>query len=127
MIDYTGPRRERLLEMFAAIDAKDARAFSEYLTGTAEFRFGSAPIVKGREQIRQAVEGFFGTIAAVRHEVELFVGDADRVLCEGQVTYTRHDGSSITLPFADSFVISANGIDSYRIYIDIAPLYAPAA
>lgn len=116
-------RSERLMAMFAAIDAKDALAFSEFLTESAEFRFGSSPTVAGREQIREAVAGFFTTIAALVHEVDLIVGEGEHLLCEGQVTYTRHDGSTITLPFADSFVMNVNGIDRYRIYIDIAPLY----
>ena len=121
-------RRQKLVEeLFAAIDAKDAQAFSEFLTESAEFRFGSSPIVQGRERIRDAVDGFFASIAALKHDLDLVLGDGKHLLCEGHVTYTRHDGSRITLPFADSFVVNTDGIERYRIYIDIAPLYEQPA
>ena len=48
----------------------------------------------------------------------------DRVACEGAVTYTRHDGSTITLPFANIFGLRQGLIATYHIHIDIAPLYA---
>ena len=87
--------------MFAAIDRKDSTVFVGYLTDDAVFRFGSAPAVRGRDAIREAVDGFF----------------------EGEVTYTRLDGTSVTLPFADVFEYEGDQIAEYKIYIDIAPLY----
>jgi hypothetical protein len=45
-------------------------------------------------------------------------------VCEGEVTYRRHDNSEITLPFADAFDLRGDLISGYRIYIDIAPLFA---
>jgi hypothetical protein len=44
---------------------------------------------------------------------------------EGVVTYTRLDGTEITLPFADTMVLRGDRIAEYYIYLDIAPLYAP--
>jgi limonene-1,2-epoxide hydrolase len=52
------------------------------------------------------------------------VADDKAVACEGEVTYTRHDGSKITLPFVNIFEVSAGLITLYRVYIDIAPLFA---
>jgi hypothetical protein len=45
------------------------------------------------------------------------------------VTYTRHDDSRITLPFVDVLVRASSAgarltIADYRIYMDVAPLYA---
>ena len=45
-------------------------------------------------------------------------------VCEGEVTYERHDGSKITLPFTDVFEYSGERIAHYKIYMDIGPLYA---
>ncbi|MDH3577585.1 MAG: nuclear transport factor 2 family protein [Gammaproteobacteria bacterium] len=110
--------------MFAAIDSKDAQAFVGFLTDDAVFRFGSAPAVRGREAILAAVDGFFGTIAACSHDVQNTLASGSTLVCEGEVTYRRHDDTEITLPFTNIFEYDGDLISQYKIYIDIAPLYA---
>ena len=110
--------------LFAAIDANDAASFVAYLTEDAAFRFGSAPPVHGREAIREAVEGFFATIAGCRHTIRNSLRDGATLVCEGEVTYRRHDDSEISVPFADIFEYEGDLIAEYKIYIDISPLYA---
>lgn len=110
--------------LFAAIDAKDAAAFVDYLTDDAVFRFGSAPPVRGRAAIEAAVDGFFGTIAGCSHLVHKTLISGSTLVCEGNVTYTRVDGSSITLPFTDVFEYDDALISHYKIYMDISPLYS---
>ena len=41
-----------------------------------------------------------------------------------EVTNTRHDGSRISIPFANVFEYRDSLIADYRIYIDIGLLYA---
>ena len=113
--------------VFAAIDRKDTTAFVGFLTDDAVFRFGSAPAVRGREAIRAAVDGFFATIAASSHAIHQVLTSGATQLCEGEVTYTRPDGMSVTLPFADVFEYEGDRIAQYKIYIDIAPLYSDQA
>lgn len=110
--------------VFAAIDSKDAEAFVGFLTEDAVFRFGSAPAVHGRNAIRAAVDGFFGTIKACSHKIARTLADGSTLVCEGEVTYRRLDDTEITLPFADVFEYDADLISKYKIYIDISPLYA---
>jgi ketosteroid isomerase-like protein len=110
--------------MFAAIDSKDAQAFVGFLTADAVFRFGSAPAVRGRDAILAAVDGFFGTIASCAHDVQKFLSSDRTLVCEGEVTYGRHDGTEVTLPFVDIFEYDGDLISRYKIYIDIGPLYA---
>ena len=50
--------------------------------------------------------------------------DGSTQFIEGEVTYTRLDGTEITLPFADVFEYSGQRIRHYKIYMDINPLYA---
>jgi hypothetical protein len=45
-------------------------------------------------------------------------------LSERELTYARHDGSTITLPFVDVFNLDADRIANYKIFMDIGPLYA---
>ncbi len=110
--------------LFGAIDANDAAAFVGYLTDDAVFRFGSAPPVRGRAAIQAAVGGFFGTIASCSHKVQNTFGTGSTLVCEGEVSYTRIDGSSITLPFTDVLEYDGDLISHYKIYMDISPLYA---
>ena len=118
------PEQSTLQALFAAIDAMDSAAFTDFLTDDAEFRFGSAPAVSGKAAIAEAVSGFFQSIAALRHEVEFVVTQGDVLIAEGTVNYTRHDGSQVSLPFADIFTMDGSRIANYKIYMDIAPLYA---
>jgi limonene-1,2-epoxide hydrolase len=111
-------------KLFASIDAMDMESFLSFVDKDAIFRFGSAPAVEGHEAIRAAVGGFFDSIAGLRHVLKRTVVSGSTVVCEGEATYTRLDSSMITLPFANIFEISGGLITQYKIYIDIAPVYA---
>ncbi len=111
-------------DLFAAIDAADTERFLGFLTEQATFRFGSAEPLVGREAIRAGVDGFFATIGGSRHAVTGVWRGPGSLVVEGTVTYTRLDQSVITLPFANVFDMSDERIAHYRIYVDIAPLYA---
>jgi ketosteroid isomerase-like protein len=114
-------------QLFAAIDARDARAFAGFLTPDARFRFGNTPTIIGSEAVRAAVAAFFDAIGGCRHELLRTTSGATSLACEGLVTYTRHDGTSITLPFANVVEMRGDKAAAYRIYIDNTPLFAPAA
>ena len=102
----------------------DMDGFLSFLTPDAGFRFGSSPAVSGHEAIRAAVGGFFSSIAALSHDLRGSIENGETIVCEGEVTYTRHSGSKITLPFADVFEMRDGLIADYKIYMDIAPLFA---
>jgi ketosteroid isomerase-like protein len=113
--------------LFAAIDARDSSAFLTFLTPDAQFRFGNAPTMIGSEAIRAAVEGFFAAIAACQHRVLKTWNGTAAIACEGTVTYTRHDGSTVSVPFANVFELRGAKIAAYRIYIDNSPLFSAVA
>jgi hypothetical protein len=116
----------KILELFRTIDEMDSDKFVTFLTEDAQFRFGNAPAVNGKSAIREAVAGFFSTIKEINHKkINLWV-NSNSVLYEGEVTYTRHDGSTLTIPFINKFGMVGDKIKDYFIYIDITPLYAPA-
>jgi limonene-1,2-epoxide hydrolase len=121
----TGDARQQSLEaLFAAIDAQDASGFADFLTDDARFRFGSAPAVSGRADIIEAVDAFFASLAGVSHVVTAVATRGDMLFCEGETTYTRHDGKAVVVPFADVFDYAGDRIADYRIYADLTPLYA---
>jgi len=111
-------------KLFASIDRMDTESFLSFIDEDATFRFGSSPAVTGRDGIGASVNSFFSMFAALRHDLQRVVADDKVIVCEGEVTYTRHDGSKITLPFVNVFEVKNKLITLYRIYIDIGPLFA---
>jgi ketosteroid isomerase-like protein len=112
----------RVSDLFSAIDAKDTSGFLAFLTPDARFRFGNAPVVQGREAIGEVVGGFFASIEALEHDVGKTWSDETSIVCHGEVTYTRKDGSQLTVPFADVFGFQGDLIDEYLIHIDVSQL-----
>jgi ketosteroid isomerase-like protein len=110
--------------VFAVIDARDAAAFVALLTADGQFRFGNAPTLIGSDAIRASVSGFFGAIGSCSHRLIRTWSGPCWVACEGEVTYVRHDGSTITVPFANVFELRGTLIAVYRIYIDNSPLFS---
>jgi ketosteroid isomerase-like protein len=121
------PDRRWWESVFAVIDAADAAAFVDLLTPDAQFRFGNAPAVVGREAIHAAVAGFFAAIASSRHRFIGHWNGTAGAACEGEVTYTRHDGSILSVPFANVFELRGQKISEYRIYIDNSALFGARA
>jgi ketosteroid isomerase-like protein len=108
--------------LFKTIDAGDAAGFVDFLTPDAQFRFGNAPMIQGAREIGVAVTAFFGSIRSSQHRLVKSWCAGESAGCEGEVTYTRHDGSVVTFPFANVFQLRGEKISSYRIYVDISTL-----
>jgi hypothetical protein len=113
--------------LFRTIDGSDAAGFVDFLTPDAQFRFGNAPTIQGTAEIGAAVTGFFGTIRSSQHRLVQSWGAGESAGCEGEVTYTRLDGSVVTVPFANVFQFSGDKVSSYHIYIDISTLFSSTA
>ena len=111
-------------DVFFAVDRMDPDEFVSYLTEDARFKFGNAQAVVGRQGIKKAVSGFFGTIKALSHSVLNVWELGDSVISEVEVTYTRKDGKSVVLPCMNLFHMKGNKINDYKIFIDLTPLYA---
>ena len=112
----------RLPALFAAIDARDAHAFACFLSPDVEFTFANAPTLQGREQVQTVIAGFFSSLASLRHEVTEHWQSCDTLIMRGQVTYTRHDGSQLNVPFANIFKLRDGLIGDYQIFGDFSAL-----
>ncbi len=117
---------EKVRSLFECIDRKDADGFAGYLAEDAVFRFGNAEPVAGRDAVREMVAGFFQSIAALSHNVEQSWEVDGHLIAHGQVTYTRHDGTTLTVPFADLLATRDGLISEYLIFADVSELYAGA-
>lgn len=111
-------------KLFASIDAMDTESFIDFIAEDCTFCFGSSPPVTGRTAIRAAVNDFFSMLTGLRHDLHRTMAGESGIAYEGEVTYTRHDGSKIGVPFCNVFEIEERKINKYRIYIDLAPLFA---
>lgn len=110
-------------ELFKAIDDKDIDKFVSFLAPDCVFRFGNGPVVTGVSDIRQYVGGFFDSIRALLHQI---IDDWDvpgGKVCHGLVSYTRNDGTVLTVPFSNVFRIDSQGITEYLIFADTSELY----
>lgn len=115
-------------DLFQAVDAMDASRFVTHLTPDGIFRFGNWPAVAGQDATRAAVGQFFDTIRGLRHTLLGTWSDGDRLFCQGEVIYTRHDGSTVgPLPFFNVFRMVDGKIAEYLIYADVSPLYQAQA
>ena len=113
--------------LFRSVDAMDVETFLDFLEDDARFRFGSEQAVEGKDVIRETLEGFFASIKGLRHEILETWFHAETVICQGQVTYTRTDDSSVTIPFVNVLHMRKDRIREYLIYVDISPLYSAAS
>lgn len=119
------PASEWVRSLFAAIDSKDAGLFAAHLADDVELQFGNIPVLKGRDPVREFVEKFFASIRSLRHDVlEHWAVGGDTIVCRGTVTYTRHDGSVLSVPFANIMTVAGGRATAYRVYADVSALYA---
>lgn len=119
------PDRNWWESVFATIDGKDVPGFLAFLTADAEFRFANSPSAHGHEAIAAVVGGFLGAIGGSRHRLIRAWQDDASAVCEGEVTYTRLDGSTLTLPFVNVFYLRDGKVARYLIFIDNSALFAP--
>jgi len=112
--------------LFESIDSQDAETFAAFLSDDVRFRFGNADLVKEKAAVREVVAGFFASINGLHHEIQDVWEQRDAVVCHGVVTYTRHDSSTLTVPFANVFKMNGDLIREYLIFADVSQLYDPA-
>jgi len=117
---------DALDSVFVAIDARDTQAFLDHLHADVDFVFGNAPEVQGQEALREVIDGFFAALGGIAHHLDRRWAVDDTVICHGQVTYTRQDGSQLTVPFANVFTYDNGLIRDYRIFVDNSALFSAA-
>jgi hypothetical protein len=99
--------------MFGPADQLDLAGWATCLANDVHFRFGNAEPVHGRQAVQDVVGPFFDSIAGLRHDLLRDWSIDDTVIQELEVTYTRHDGSTLTVP----------AVNILRIQHDISTLY----
>jgi limonene-1,2-epoxide hydrolase len=111
-------------DLFADIDSMDPDAFVRHLTEDVRFTFGNSDTVVGRDNVRDVWAGFCDGIAGVQHDVIEQFEQGSATIVESTVTYTRKDASTISLPVVTIYRGDGDLIEDYRIFMDVAPLFA---
>jgi ketosteroid isomerase-like protein len=111
--------------VFATNDAMDAAAVASLFAEDGRVVLGNGQPLVGIDEIRTGTTAFFDTIAGLHHEIVKEWNVGDDTIAELKVTYNRKDGQQVTIPCVTIFHTDAAGkIDDYRVYFDVAPIYA---
>lgn len=110
-------------DLFASIDGKNTNQFSGFLTDDVQFRFGNMPVTQGKPAVAEQVDYFFNSLKTLKHTITDFWQKDNAISCHGTVTYTRHDNSTLTVPFCNIFKTNIQGIYEYLIFADVSNLY----
>jgi hypothetical protein len=111
--------------LFEDIDSMEPDAFARHLSDDVTMRFGNAEPLHGRAACRDAWAQFCETVDGVSHDMVNQWEVGSTTIAEANVTYTRKDGTEVTVPVLTIYETNADDeIDSYRIFIDLAPVFA---
>jgi ketosteroid isomerase-like protein len=111
-------------DVAATLDAGDVAKLGTMVTDDIQLRFASQPPVEGKEAFLAAFQQSLDSVVGFTHEVQEAWDVGDAVVLEMIVHYRRHDGSEISLPCCNIFRFAGELISDYRVYMDIAPVYA---
>ena len=100
-------------DLFQAVDEGDVDSFVRFMTEDVHFRAGSHEPLKGRGAVREDIAGLLSSIEGMRHVLSKTLVHDDIVVAHGTVTYTRHDESTLTVPFADIWGTDGEKIKEY--------------
>ena len=110
-------------QLFEAIDCKDAEKFVSFIAPSGLFRFGNMPPVEGKENIKISVNAFFESIESISHQLIDIWDVPEGKVCHGNVSYTRKNGSVLTVPFSNILKGKERNITEYLIFADTSNLY----
>ena len=113
-------------QLFKSIDNQDTEAFLAFLSDNVFFQFGNIEPVNGKTAVGDVISGFFDSIKALHHDITDMWEQDGVVICHGVVTYTRHDSSTLSVPFSNIFKLDGDLVREYLIYVDVSSLYKTA-
>jgi ketosteroid isomerase-like protein len=118
--------RQRIVRaMFDALDGGDIEQMARYMTDDVVTAFGNFPELNGKGAFHTMFRDVAKSVSGVLHEIHdlwQVEQDADVLVARMTVAYTRHDGSTTTLPCCNVFRMRANLVSHYSVYMDISPV-----
>jgi ketosteroid isomerase-like protein len=111
------------VRLFGRGEAFDSEGSIGFFTDNPMYQFGNGEPCLTKAAIKASIDGFFGAVDALYHNVRNLWEVGDCVFVEMDVTYWRKDGTSLTLPCADILRFEGNKIQELRIFMDANPIF----
>ena len=89
---------EWYLAYLNAMDKLDLDAYAGYLAEDCELQFGNNSIVKGKNNVVEALRAFWATIDGDEHNLQNIFGDDNNFVLEAFNTFKLKDGKTVTVP-----------------------------
>jgi len=115
-----------LWDYYADVDAMRMDEYLAHHTDDVVVRFANNPEAHGKEQVRAGIGHFWELIDGLRHDFVNVFQDGDTTVAEALIDYTRKDGGVVTIPCTTLLHRRGELVDSVRVYLDVAPIFAPA-
>jgi ketosteroid isomerase-like protein len=120
-------QRDQLLKRYyETVDSMDLPAFKAMHTDDARVIFANFPPAEGPDAIAGAIGQFWSSIKGLSHRFVNRWDQANEIILEVAVDYTRHDGKHVVLPCVSIVTPEGDKVKELRVFIDVAPIYAPA-
>jgi SnoaL-like protein len=113
-------------DLLDEVDQESAIGFASNFTDDGVFTWGNFNPVVGRTAITEFTQDFFANVTSVRHQLDNYwlVEEQCRAMTNGKVTFTRLDGSTVTVGFVtlSHFTKDGTRMTDYQVYLDPSPL-----
>lgn len=113
-------------DLLDEVDSQTAIGFASNFTEDGAFTWGNFPTLTGRTAITEFTQGFFPNVISVRHQLDSYRLWREELYAAttGRVTFTKLDGSVVTVPFSTAACFTPDGtkMTDYRVYLDPSPL-----
>jgi ketosteroid isomerase-like protein len=119
----SGVMSDTVVRLFGRGEAFDSEGFIGFFTDKPMYQFGNGEPCLNKAAIKASVDNFFGSVAALYHDIRNLWEVGDVVFVEMDVTYWRKDGTSITLPCCDIFRFQGDQVAELRIFMDANPVF----
>jgi ketosteroid isomerase-like protein len=110
-------------KMYQAIDRKDTSGLMGFMTEDSIFRFANIPAVEGKDNIASFLDAFFAGIKSIRHSGIEYWNSGNAWFITGNVSYTRPDDFTLTVPFGVLLKMKGDLIKEYLVFVDNSSLY----
>jgi ketosteroid isomerase-like protein len=118
-----GSMSDTCVRLFGRGEAFDSEGFIGFFTDNPMYQFGNGAPCLTKAAIKASIDGFFGAVDALYHDVRNLWEVGDVVFVEMDVIYWRKDGTSIRLPCSDILRFENDKIQELRIYMDANPIF----
>ncbi len=126
MRDPKGTAPQWLREYYEDVDNMRLEPYLARHADDVVVQFGNNPRAHGKQQVGGALGHFWEMIKGMDHEFVNVYTDGDTTILEASIDYTRHDDVTVPVPCTTLLHRSGDTVDSVRIYIDLAPVFAGA-